>query len=65
MLLIASSCIIADALLDSEKVDTRQGRLQALDATLARGSKAGVGLTALLPLDETSVRGTREAWRDV
>ena len=44
MLLIASLCIIGDPLLDKVEVDNRQGRLQALHATSARGSKGVLDL---------------------
>ena len=60
MLLVVSLCSIGDPAFDRAEVDTRQGRLQAFDSTLARGSKKALKPTALAfrPFDRTSVRGT-------
>ena len=67
MLLIVSFCIIGDPVLDRAEVNTRRGRLQALDTTLAHGSKEGLRPTAfaLRPFERVLVGGTREAWWDV
>ena len=52
MLLIVFLCTIGDPALDRAEVHTRQGMSQALDATLARGSKRVLDLLHSLLLIE-------------